>query len=120
MQTILLIYFMGAMFSLGVYIGYPHKHMKDIFFILIWPILFIMVLIDFINEKYKSFPPIWLELIAVLIFNKKTKASEEVLNEYFNMIIKKKNSLLNRLRIKAIKKIAKQNNIDLNNDNLQN
>lgn len=113
MTTIIIIYLIGLVFLLGYWVGRQLFLEIKLTWAFIWPLYLMVQGVLLIIAIWKLiFPPIWLELAKVLIFNVKIKAHDEPLNNYYNKLRNGKFSL-KKLRIKAIKKIAEHNNIIL-------
>ena len=111
MTTVLIIYLIGLVFLLGSWVDRQLFLDIKLKWTFIWPIHLVLIIIEIFKLIFSLiFPPIWLELAKVLIFNVTIKAHDEPLNNYYNKLRNGKFSL-KKLRIKAIKKIAKQNNI---------
>lgn len=111
MEAIIIIYLIGVVFGFGYVVG-NGDYKTDWWKPLPWPFTIVIVIVIGCFEMWKLyFPPIWLDLILVVLFNKKIKANEEPLNNYYNKIREKKH--FKSLRTRAIKKIAAQNNITI-------
>lgn len=115
MEVIIIIYAIGVIFSLGFLAGANSSIYMRFWEVTIWPIILIVVALRFLLERWRLLYPIWLELFMVLFFGKIVKANEELLNNYYAKI-KSRKVFLKKLKIKALKKIAEQNSIELINN----
>ena len=113
METILIIYLIGIVFTFGYWVGSQSYIEIRWWHAFIWVVIFIILIRLFILKKWEAFyRNRSVKLARVLFFNHKIRASEEYTNEYYNKLISGR-FLFKKLRIKAIKKLAEYNKIVL-------
>ena len=113
METILIIYLIGLVFTFGYWVGSQSYIELRWWHAFIWVVIFAIWVRSFILGKWEAFyHSKSVKLARVLLFNHKIRASEEYTNEYYNKL-RNGRFYFKKLRIKAIKKLAEHNNIIL-------
>ena len=113
METTLIIYLIGIVFTFGFWFGNRSYIEIRWWHAFIWAVILVTWIRAFILDKWEVFyRSKSVKLARVLLFNHKIRASEDYANEYYNKL-RSGRFLFKKLRIKAIKKIAEHNNIIL-------
>lgn len=109
--TILVVYGIVFLFAAGFKLGNPFNEYSW-FQVFAWPFGLILLFYEMLALlwRHKIYPIV--ELALVLLFNLKLPADETATNAYYQKCLRGEVRYA-KWRVKAVKKLAKQNNIEL-------
>lgn len=115
MIAILCIYVLITVFFAGYKLGNTFGNYPWIQVVL-WPIYLLLLAGGIIKIAYQARLSPLVEILMILWFNKKIPAQDKRLNAYYQKCLKGQ-VRYSKLKIRSLKKLAKQNNIILRNNN---